>query len=140
MANLLESYGLEFFEENDETMTGLVGYVVSKGKAISSYYGAPYLYMPVGAPEFWAGSETDSEGKLHINSFHTHCGGRNIWEMICSDIDLSPKVCPKNERILMMSRSTEEGCSRLILSTQTFFPVISKEIGSIFRLLLRVWL
>ena len=109
MANLLESYGLEFFEENDETMTGLVGYVVSKGKAFSSYYGAPYLYMPVGAPEFWAGSEKDSEGKLHINSFHTHCGGRNIWEMICSDIDLSPKACPKNERILMMSRSTEEG-------------------------------
>lgn len=109
MANLLESYGLEFFEENDETMTGLVGYVVSNGKAFSSYYDAPYLYMPVGAPEFWAGSEKDSEGKLHINSFHTHCGGRNIWEMICSGIDLSPKACPKNERILMMSRSTDNG-------------------------------
>lgn len=64
MANLLESYGLEFFEENDETMTGLVGYVVSNGKAFSSYYDAPYLYMPVGAPEFWAGSEKDSE--VHI--------------------------------------------------------------------------
>ncbi len=109
MANLFESYGLEFFEENDETMTGLVGYVASNGKAFSSYYGAPYLYMPVGAPEFWLGSEKDEEGKLHINSFHTHCCGRNIWEMICSDIDLSPKACPKNERILMMSRSTDNG-------------------------------
>ena len=109
MANLLYSYGLDFFEENDETMTGLVGYVVSNGKAFSSYYGAPYLYLPVGATEFWAGSEKDEDGKLHINSFHTHCCGKNIWEMICSDIDLSPKACPKNERILMMSRSTDNG-------------------------------
>ena len=109
MANVMESYGLEFFSENHETMNGLVGYVVSNGKAIPSYYGAPYLYMPMGDTEFWAGSEKAEDGNLRINSFHTHCCGLNIWEMICSSIDLSPKACPKNERILMLSRSTDNG-------------------------------
>lgn len=109
MANCLGSYGLDFFEENDETMTGVVGYVVSKGKGFSSYYGAPYLFMPLGHVEFWVGTEKGKGGNFQVSSFHTHCGGRNIWEMICSDIDLTPKACPKNERILMMSRSADSG-------------------------------
>ncbi len=108
MADMLESYGLEFFEEDEETMMGLAGYIISNGKAFSSYYGAPYFYMPVGILEFWAGTEKE-EGKLQFNRFHTHCSGRILWEMICSDIDLSPKSYPENERILMLNRSTGEG-------------------------------
>ncbi len=109
MANLLSSYGVEFLEDDDEVMTGLTGYVVSKGKVFASYHNAPYFYYPFGFIEFWLGSERDENNKIHINSFHTHCHGNTMWEMTCSDIDLTPKSIPKNERILMMNRSADNG-------------------------------
>lgn len=109
MANLLDSYGLEFLGEDEDTLMGTVRYTVQEGKAITGYYGTPYFYMPVGSAEFWASSEKGENGQLSISSFHTHCGGKTIWDMVCSDIDLAPKGCAKTERILMMSPCTGEG-------------------------------
>ena len=109
MAKMLESYGLGFLEEDEETLMGFVGYVVSEGKAFSSYYGAPYLYMPMGTVEFWAGTAKDEEGKLTVSGFHTHAGGKNVWDMLCSEFDLTPKDWTKNERVLMLRSCTESG-------------------------------
>jgi len=109
MANMLESFGLDFLDEDEDTLMNVVGYVVTNGKTISSYRGAPYFFMPMGKAEFWAGTERNEEGKLQVSGFHTHCCGRVLWEMICSEIDLTPKDCPKNERILMLNRSIDNG-------------------------------
>ena len=109
MANLLDSYGLDFLEKDEDTLMDAVRYTVQEGKAIKGYYDTPYFYLPIGSAEFWASSEKSEDGKLSISGFHTHCGGKTIWEMICTDIDISPKDRPKTERILMMSRSTDNG-------------------------------
>lgn len=109
MANLLDSYGLDFLGKDEDTLMGAVRYTVQEGKAIKGYYDTPYFYLPIGSAEFWASSEKSEDGKLSISGFHTHCGGKTIWEMICTDIDISPKDRPKTERILMMSRSTDNG-------------------------------
>lgn len=109
MANLLDSYGLDFLGKDEDTLMGAVRYTVQEGKAIKGYYDTPYFYLPIGSAEFWASSEKSEDGKLAISGFHTHCGGKTIWEMICTDVDISPKDWPKTERILMMSRSTENG-------------------------------
>ena len=109
MANLLDSYGLDFLGKDEDTLMDAVRYTVQEGKAIKGYYDTPYFYLPIGSAEFWASSEKSEDGKLSISGFHTHCGGKTIWEMICTDIDISPKDRPKTERILMMSRSTDNG-------------------------------
>lgn len=109
MANLLDSYGLDFLGKDEDTLMGAVRYTVQEGKAIKGYYDTPYFYLPIGSAEFWASSEKSEDGKLAISGFHTHCGGKTIWEMICTDVDISPKDWPKTERILMMSRSTDNG-------------------------------
>lgn len=109
MANLLDSYGLDFLGKDEDTLMGAVRYTVQEGKAIKGYYDTPYFYLPIGSAEFWASSEKSEDGKLAISGFHTHCGGKTIWEMICTDVDISPKDWPKTERILMMSRSTDSG-------------------------------
>ena len=109
MANLLDSYGLEFLGEDEDTLMGAVRYTVQEGKAITGYYGTPYFYMPVGSAEFWANSEKGENGQLAISGFHTHCGGKTIWDMVCSDIDLAPKDRARTERILMMSPCTGDG-------------------------------
>lgn len=109
MANLLDSYGLDFLGEDEDTLMGAVRYTVQEGKAITGYYGTPYFYMPVGSAEFWVSSEKGENGQLAISGFHTHCGGKTIWDMVCSDIDLAPKDCAKTERIMMMSPCTGDG-------------------------------
>lgn len=109
MANLFDSYGLDFLGKDEDTLMGAVRYTVQEGKAIKGYYDTPYFYLPIGSAEFWASSEKSEDGKLAISGFHTHCGGKTIWEMICTDVDISPKDWPKTERILMMSRSTDNG-------------------------------
>ena len=109
MANLLDSYGLDFLGKDEDALMSAVRYTVQEGKAIKGYYDTPYFYLPIGSAEFWASSEKSEDGKLAISGFHTHCGGKTIWEMICTDIDISPKDRPKTERILMMSRSMDNG-------------------------------
>ncbi len=109
MANLLDSYGLDFLEETDELLMGAAGYVVSKGKTLVGCYGTPYVNMTMGDVELWIGTEKDEEGQLHVSSFHTHSPGNNVWEMICSGFDLTPKARRKTERVLILNRSTDDG-------------------------------
>ena len=109
MPNLLESYGLDFFGESEDVFMGLVKYVAANGKAIKGYYGTPYLYLPAGHIEFWESTERNENDTLGISAFHTHCCGKNIWEMVVSDIDLSQKEGQKTERVLMMGRSNDDG-------------------------------
>ena len=109
MANMLESYGLGFFEDSDETLMGLVGYAAKNGKTIPGYYGTPYIFMPAGNAEFWIGTEKDEGGTLHITDFHTHCAGNNVWELIASEIQLDQDSHSKTERILMFNSGMEAG-------------------------------
>ena len=108
MANMLESYGLDFLSEDEESMMGTLGYTVQNGRAFTSYHEAPYFYMSMGRVEFWASTVKDKDGKLSVSEFHTHCGGNHIWEMICSDIDLTPEASSETERILMMYGNKDE--------------------------------
>ena len=54
MANLLDSYGLDFLGKDEDTLMGAVRYTVQEGKAIKGYYDTPYFYLPIGSAEFWA--------------------------------------------------------------------------------------
>ena len=78
MPNMLENYGLDFLAEDEETMMGFVGYLVQNGKAFHSYSGAPYLYTPMGAGEFWVRTQKNEEGNLEIAGVDSHCGGKCI--------------------------------------------------------------
>lgn len=105
---MLESYGLDFLSEDEESMMGTLGYTVQNGRAFTSYHEAPYFYMNMGRVEFWVSTVKDKDGKLSVSAFHTHCGGNHIWEMICSDIDLTPEASSETERILMMYGNKDE--------------------------------
>ena len=56
MANLLDSYGLDFLGKDEDTLMDAVRYTVQEGKAIKGYYDTPYFYLPIGSAEFWASS------------------------------------------------------------------------------------
>lgn len=109
MANNLECYGLDFIAEDDDTLSGFVGYTVSNGKATVGYHSTPYLYMPMGDTEFWASTAKKPDGNLYVDRFHTHCRGNFVWDMVCSDIDISPKDWLTTDRLLMLNRAVDNG-------------------------------
>lgn len=109
MANMLENFGLDFLTEDDDTLRGLVGYITQEGKALTGYYGTPYLYKPMGNVEFWVKTEKNSSGNLQVSGFDSHCGNPCMWELIHSGIDITPKDAPKLERIAMFNRADTHG-------------------------------
>lgn len=109
MANLLDTYGLSGLAEDEVGFENLLKYIASEGKPFMGYYGAPYFYLQAGRAELWVATEKTDDGHLGLTSFHTHCSGNHMWEMIVSGIDLSPKSLSKTERFLMMNRSTDNG-------------------------------
>ena len=104
MARMLENFGLDFLASTDELFEKFVQYVSERGKPIKCYYGlpyTPYLFTSMGNSEFWVQTEIDEENKRVVLSVDTHCGGKCIWDIIISDIDISPKGSSKLRRIVM---------------------------------------
>ncbi len=111
MANMLENFGLDFFSEDDNSLMGFVGYITQEGKALTGYYGTPYLFKPMGDVEFWVKTEKDPTGNLCATGFDSHCGNLCVWDLIHSGIDITPKDVSKLERVAMFNRAdTHGGC------------------------------
>lgn len=111
MPNMLENYGLDFISESEEALNGFLGYVAEEGKAITGYYGTPYLYKSMGDVEFWESVDKAPDGKLFISGFNSHCAGRCVFELVHSGIDITPKGSSKLERVIIFNKSDENSGS-----------------------------
>lgn len=110
MPNMVSNYGLNFLWEDDKTLNGFIGYLAQEGKVLPSYSGAPYLFTPTGASEFWLRTElkeTNGENTLHVVGIDSHCGGNCIWKMAASDMSLGDDDEPMSK--LMMFKDYETG-------------------------------
>lgn len=104
MANCLENLGLNFLME-DDTIMNFVGLVVKDGKPIPNYHQLPHFFTPMGACEFWAGTEILEDGHCSVNSLDSHCCGKSTWNMVSTGIDVSPKdLHPMKRRILLRKK------------------------------------
>lgn len=128
MANMLENFGLDFFSEDDNSLMGFVGYIIQEGKALTGYYGTPYLFKPMGSVEFWVKTEKNPAGNLQVTGFDSHCGNRCIWELIHSGIDITPKDASKLERVAMFNRAdTHGGLLPIEVITADILPGLMKD-------------
>ena len=109
MANMLENFGLDFFEEDENTLMGFIGYLAQEGKGITGYYGTPYLFKSMGNPEFWVKTERNEENKLEVTGVDSHCANMCVWEMIHSGIDITPKGSSKLSKTIMFNSATTHG-------------------------------
>lgn len=127
MANLPENFGVECLLEADTAMSFLA-YLAKNGKAIIGYYGEPYLYTFLGDLEYWAKIEKNDENELELTELDFHCGGKCIWNMTCSGIDITPKDTPKLKKVLMFNRVNEiEGLLPVDLITADVLPSYMEE-------------
>ena len=123
MSNLSENFGLDVLMDNDEAVGNFLGFILNTGKAISTYYGYPYIFKSVGKPEYFARLRPGKEGKYDLCGLDVHCAGSCIWEMVHTGIDLSPsKKFPRQNRVALMSRPDGGGLVPIELITADVYP------------------
>ena len=101
MPNFLRNFGLETFEESEDTMRGLIGHVIQEGKGITGYYGIPYLNKHLGDVQMIARLEKNDEGKYAFRGLDTHCAGRSVWEVRIVDELNALDDDPLSKRLLV---------------------------------------
>ncbi len=89
MPNFLDNFGLESFNEDEDSLMGLLGHVVKEGKGINGYYGIPYLNTHLGDVQVIARIKRNNEGNYECCGFDTHCKGRSVWDVRIVD-ELNP--------------------------------------------------
>ena len=89
MPNFLDNFGLESFNEDEDSLMGLLGHVVKEGKGINGYYGIPYLNTHLGDVQVIARIKRNDEGNYECCGFDTHCKGRSVWDVRIVD-ELNP--------------------------------------------------
>ena len=106
---MIENLGFDFVMESEEHYMGFLAKVCEDGKAITGYYGYPYLNLEYGDSQFVARTQMTEEEKLEVVGMDTHVPGRAIWEVLLSDVNFQPKDADPLSRRVVVKRASDGG-------------------------------
>lgn len=107
--NMIENLGFDFVMESEENYMGFLAKVCEEGKAITGYYGYPYLNLEYGDSQFVVRTQMKEEEKLEVVGMDTHVPGRAIWEVLLSGVDFQPKDADPLSRRVVVKRASDGG-------------------------------
>lgn len=108
MANFTEHLGLDFLMETDDQVRNLWGYIAQEGKAITGYYGFPYLNQDFGDAQLILRTVRNVEkDRLEVVGMDTHSSGNCIWEVVLSGMDIARKEADVMERRCIVKRKSD---------------------------------
>lgn len=110
MANFMEHLGLDFLVETEDQVRGLWGYIAQEGKAITGYYGFPYLNQHFGDAQLILRTiRNDEEKRIEVVGMDTHSSGNCVWEVYLSDMNITRKDADVMERRCVVKRKSDGG-------------------------------
>lgn len=110
MANFMEHLGLDFLVETEDQVRGLWGYIAQEGKAITGYYGYPYLNQHFGDAQLILRTiRNDEEKRIEVVGMDTHSSGNCVWEVYLSDMNITRKDADIMERRCVVKRKSDGG-------------------------------
>ena len=110
MANFMEHLGLDFLTETEEQVRGLWGYIAQEGKAITGYYGFPYLNQHFGDAQLILRTiRNDEEKRIEVMGMDTHSSGNCVWNVVLSGINISRSDADIMERRCVVTRKSDGG-------------------------------
>lgn len=110
MAEFMEHFGLDFLVETEDQVRGLWGYIAQEGKAITGYYGFPYLNQHFGDVQLILRTiRNDEEKSLEVVGMDTHSSGNCVWDVILSDMNIARKGADVMERRCVVKRKSDGG-------------------------------
>ncbi len=110
MANFIEHLGLEFLTESEEKARNLWTFLAQEGKAITGYYGFPYLNYHFGDAQFILRTiRNDEEKRLEVVGMDTHSSGTCVWEVGISGMNITRKDADVTEHRCVVHRKNDGG-------------------------------
>lgn len=110
MPNFIEHLGLEFLTETEEKVRDLWTFIAQNGKAITGYYGYPYLNYHFGDAQFILQTiRNDEEKRLEVVGMDTHAAGSCAWEVSLSGINVARNDATVVERRCVVHRASDGG-------------------------------
>lgn len=110
MPFMYSNFGLDDLFENERVMSMFLQHLASEGKSISGYYESPNIFSKNGDIDFYFKTSKSDDKEMNLEGIDLHCSGRNVWEMINLDIDITPNDAFKTERTFMFAnKETESG-------------------------------
>ena len=107
--NMIENLGFDFVMESEENYMGFLAKVCEDGKAITGYYGYPYLNLEYGDSQFVVRTQMTEDKNLEVVGMDTHVPGRAIWEVMLSDVNFQPKDADPLSRRVVVKRASDGG-------------------------------
>ena len=108
--NMIECLGLDLLTEDEETFSNFLSAVCSEGKAISGYYGIPYLNREYGWAQFIARTKlNEKEQLLELSGLDTHISGVTIWDSLLTEINLQSQNEDLLSRRVVVKRASDGG-------------------------------
>ena len=107
--NMIENLGFDFVMESEENYMGFLAKVCEDGKAITGYYGYPYLNLEYGDSQFVVRTQMTEDKNLEVVGMDTHVPGRAIWEVMLSDVNFQPKDADPLSRRVVVKRTSDGG-------------------------------
>ena len=93
----LENLNMDFFRESEEAYGSLMGLAASEGKAITGYYGFPYLNKHLGSVQIvlrtgFREPSDEVEGRCICGEgIDTHTAGNSVWEVRLHEMNIDRK-------------------------------------------------
>ena len=109
MADFMELYGLDHLVETEAKVQGLWRYIAQEGKAITGYYGFPYLNQHFGNVQLILRTIRNDEKQLEVVGMDTHSSGPCVWDVYLSDMNIVRKDADVMERRCVVMRKSDGG-------------------------------
>lgn len=104
MPIFLENYNLDWVEEQeDDLLTGLLGFTIKEGTEISGYSGYPSFYYKFGKAEIHVRTTKNGEQEngVRLDRWDTHASGNCVWDLLCTGMDITPDDATETERVML---------------------------------------
>jgi len=110
MSYFVEKLGLGFLAEDEDEFRAFWGYTAQNGKAITGYYGYPYLNHHFGNAQFILRTmRNDEEKKLEVVGMDTHSSGNCVWKVRLSGANVTRKEADVMEKRCLVHRIEDGG-------------------------------
>lgn len=122
MPLLLEDFGLDFFTDDENTFLGLMKLVAQDGKAITGYYGLPYLNLHLGAVQLIERIDRNEEGNYEAVGLDSHLSGNQIWTVRVHGASIDRKDGDPLQKRVLVSQPDGNGMAVVNLVNADVLP------------------
>lgn len=111
----LESFGLDFLNENEESFRGMVAQAAEEGEAIVGYYDLPYFNHHYGKVQFILRTKRrDADDGYELTGIDSHARGCAIWEARMGITHLNPDDADKLTRKVTLKKTDGTGGAAVV--------------------------